>query len=181
MKWFKPEIKKPESVPDSASRLLVLDKVRELVQKKIPDIYLDRGTKPRLLLKWDGNDYFNFYFSNEVSDGFRRAFVLDLDTKHSQRRTIFREVLKNSTGKIEEIYGSKVLTISDKRIVAELGYKNWIKIMKHRWYSIYVMNRLEEIKSMDKPEELAKKLAPLVLDFIEKTNALLKTYPPPTA
>lgn len=75
---------------------------------------------------------------------------------------------------MEEIYSSKVLDISDKRIVKETGYKTWIKIMKHRWYSIYEMNILEEIKTVDNPEEAAEKIVPLIFKFIENTDSLLQ-------
>lgn len=151
-----------------------------MVKDELPDIYIDRGQKPRLLIKWAGDDYFNFYFSNKISDGFRCAFALDLDKKNSQRREAFREILLNSKDKVEDLYNSLVLDKADERIVQETDHDTWIKIMRHRWYSIYTMHRLEEI-NWEKTDETAEAIVPLIFKFIEKTDSLLQVFRPPVS
>ena len=161
-------------------RLLVLKKIHEMVKDELPGIYINRGKKPRLLINWAGDDYFNFYFSNVISDGFRCAFVLDLDQKNSSRRDAFKEILLQSKEKVEELYSGLVLDMADERIVQETSHNNWIKIMRHRWYSIYIMHRLGEI-NWQNPDETAEKIVPLVFTFIEKTDSLLQLFRPPVS
>lgn len=66
------------------------------MQEDYPDLLFERGSsgpRERLLLQWKDNDYYQFYFSNEVPNGFRCAFVVDLDLKNSQRRKDYYRVL----------------------------------------------------------------------------------------
>lgn len=169
-----------ESITGKNPRLLVLKKIYETVKDELPGIYINRGKKSRLLINWAGNDYFNFFFSNAISDGFRCAFVLDLDKKDSSRRDAFKEILVQSKEKVEELYSELVLDMADKRIVHETSHKSWIKIMRHRWYSIYIMHRLGEI-NWHKPDETAEKIVPLIFSFIEKTDSLLQVFRPPVS
>lgn len=181
------ELLAPKSVPargssgtrtPSGSADLLLRAIYERLVDDLPDAYLNRGKKPRILLNWADNDYFNFYFSREVPDGFRCAFVLDLDVKDSNRRLVFQDTLRNAVDKVEEIYGLPVYQRSDRIVAVELKRERWIKIMRHRWYSIYVMNRLGELNP-DRPDETAERIVPLIYEFIERTDSLLHLYRPP--
>ncbi len=159
-------------------KVTILSQLKEALKDELPELYVDRGVKPRLLLKQSGNDYFNFYFSNKIPNTFRCAYVLDLDIKHSERRSIFRDTLKDYSETIEGIYGYPVLNMSDERIVRERNYSHWIRLMKHRWYSIYLMCRSHEVDWQD-ISQVVDFLRPEIIGFVEKTDFLLQKFPPP--
>ena len=147
-----------ESITGKNPRLLVLKKIYETVKDELPGIYINRGKKSRLLINWAGNDYFNFFFSNAISDGFRCAFVLDLDKKDSSRRDAFKEILVQSKEKVEELYSEWCVIW----LIKELFTKRLmlIKIMRHR-YSIYIMHRLVKLTGINRMKQ--QKIVPLFL------------------
>lgn len=162
------------------ARLSILHAMCERMQDELPNIYFEHSgeSKDRLLLQWRGNDYFNFYFSNRVRDGFRFAFVVDLDRKRSERRADFYATLQGISGEIARTLKCPVEgRIADERLVQE-GLKSWVKIMSHRWYSIYQMYRLPGT-DWSKTNEIVEELIPVGYSFIERVDSLLQRYPPP--
>ncbi|NLB72429.1 MAG: DUF91 domain-containing protein [Firmicutes bacterium] len=157
------------------ARLTVLHTMYEHLQDELPTIHFDhRGSlKDRLLIRWRGNDYFNFYFSNRVPDGFRFAFVVDLDQKYSKRRADAYTIFLGMSGEISRVLKSPVKgRIADEGFVQE-GLKSWVKIMNHRWYSIYQMYRLPGT-NWSNTNEVVEELIPVGYSFIEGIDSLLQ-------
>jgi hypothetical protein len=150
------------------------------MQEDYPDLLFERGSsgpRGRLLLQWKDNDYYQFYFSNEIPNGFRCAFVVDLDIKDSQRRKEYYRVLSGLSREISRTFGYPVeKRIKDKDLAAE-GMKNWMKIPNHRWYSIYLMHVLQHADWND-TDKIAGELAQVACDFIKNMEVLLQRYAP---
>ena len=161
------------------ARLTVLHTLCARMQDELPGIYFQhsRESKDRLLLQWRGDDYFNFYFSNKIRDGFRFAFVVDLDHKRSTRR---KELCTILSGTAEEIAQALECSsgdgIGDERLTKE-GLRSWVKVMNHRWYSIYQMYRLPGT-DWSNTNEVVEELIPVGYNFIEKIDSLLQRYAP---
>ena len=104
------------------ARLTVLHTLCERMQEELPGIYFQhsRESKDRLLLQWRGDDYFNFYFSNKIRDGFRFAFVVDLDHKRSIRRKELYTILSGTAEEIAQaLECSSGDGIGDERLMKE--------------------------------------------------------------
>ena len=160
------------------ARLTVLHTMCQRMQDKLPGIYFNhssKGSKDRLLLQWEGEDYFNFYFSNEIQDGFRFAFVVDLDYADSERRSAFSKILLGVAKEIAQTFQCPLGNDTGDELLMKEGIQTWVKISKHKWFSIYQMYRLPGTDWSD-TEKAVGELIPIGYNFVEEINSLLQRY-----
>jgi len=163
-------------------RVKILQTLCEALQTEFPDIKFDRGpeSRYRLIMPWDGKDYFLFDFSSQVKDGLRCAFVVDLDEKESWRRQSFRDTLRDMYEEVASTLGSPVVdNVSNRNLVQE-GLRSWTKISHHRRMGVHCFYRLPEIDWSD-TASVVESLVPYVRRFVKGMNSLLRRYKPPTS
>lgn len=152
----------------------ILSLLPDPVKPELEDLRLDRGVRSRLLPLWSGDDYFTFYLSNEIPDGFHCGFVIDLDIKGSPRKPVFKARLMPARGEIEEALGLPMLLGRSDRWATEMaGIPDWIKIMGHMWYSLYHMHRLTDV-DIDDSRVVAEHLRPTMVHFAGRTRGILE-------
>lgn len=66
--------------------------------------------------------------------------------------------------------------IKDKELAAE-GMRSWIKILNHRWYTIYLMH-VSQHADWNDTDRIAGELAQVACDFIKHMDVLLQRYAP---
>lgn len=160
----------------------VLNALCNTLKSSYPEIYLDGNNRDRpenrLVLPYIGVDRFQFYFSDKVENkAFRCAFALDLDQKDVERRKNYFNILTSKIDSIETIYGINVyVKENDAKLIKT--HSSWIKVHKHRWYSIYLMHVCLDIRSED-PEIVANQLLPIVHFFVYHTCKLFAVIPIP--
>lgn len=161
------------------AKLKILHKLCEELRDEFPDIKFNHSpeSRDRLIMLWDKDDYFLFDFSTEVKDGFRCAFVVDLDQKNSQRRQAFQETLRSLSEEVADTLGSPVKDgIGNPNLVKE-GLKSWTKIANHRWKGVHCIYRLPGIEWND-TDVAVKNILPYIYKFVERMNSLLQRYRP---
>lgn len=157
------------------ARLRILRSLHEVLSVDFQNIKLDYSPEHRyrLLIPWDGNDYFLFDFSTKVKDAFRCAFVVDLDQESSERRRSFQEILGDFPEEVADILGSPVVGRTSDANLAKEGLRSWTKISTHR----HCMHRLPELDWND-TEAAVESIAPHTYRFVEGMNSLLQRYRP---
>lgn len=160
------------------SRRNILSTLVNTLKRDFPEAYMDGK---RAVIPWSGPDRFIIYFSNEVKDAIRLAFVVDLDIKESARRRHFQETLSLYVDDIQTALGAKVLSAhkvsgirnkSPETIVNE-GYKEWAKISYHSRMGLYKIVRLE-YDDWDATDTIVEKITPLTYEFVEGVSSILQ-------
>ncbi|GAW94373.1 endonuclease NucS domain-containing protein [Calderihabitans maritimus] len=167
----------PPEINDA--KLKILHKLCEDLRDEFPDIEFNHSpeSRDRLIMLWDRNDYFLFDFSTEVEDGFRCAFVVDLDQENSQRRQAFQETLRSLSEEVADTLGCPVKDgIGNHNLVKE-GLKSWTKISNHRRKGVHCIYRLPGIEWTDS-DGAVKNILPYIYKFVERMNSLLQRYRP---
>jgi hypothetical protein len=167
----------PRQIKDK--RIEILISLEAPLKEKLPEIRFNRSpeSRYRLIMPWKGNDYFLFDFSSEVPDGIRCAFVVDIDKKHSPDRQYFQDLLKGVQYEVEQTLNSPVVDRTSNTTLIGEGLKTWTKISKHRRMGVHTFFRYQD-SDWTNVEEMVKKLAPCIHDYVERMNSLLHRYRP---
>lgn len=129
-----------------------------------------KASEDRVIIPYKETDKFIIDFSEDILDGIRLGFVIDLDKRNSSRRKEYNKTLKEDEGFIEELFDAEVLGKKEK---PGEDLKEWVKISRNRRRGLHKYIRNEDLDWTNK-EEVIDYVLPEIHQFIDDVETLLE-------